>query len=284
MSDKFIKNTNLQNVVNKEVEIYKASLKNLRQPLKLLDSTTSFLLKSMRLALKMYKNSNKQLEKDFLTVFLNISNAALHFVRSSRIYLCYGYYGSIMVLSRALQNYLYTLMYIHHNPKDGEILIKEEKDTYQKDKGYRKKFHEVSLRKFLVKKGYDIPEAELQTLSKVTHGSTFSSQIFGYKPLYTEHEGEYEVKYAPEYDVVKAIPLIQLLMVFPLDFVRFFVMHFDDNTKKWKAMKSELQKHDQDIDTAITFLDRQYQFIRNSTPEELMDFISWRNKRNEINK
>jgi len=268
MSDKFIKNTNLQNVINKEVEIYKASLKNLRKPLKLLDSTTSFLLKSMRLALQMYKNSNKKLEKDFLTVFLHISNAALHLTRSSRLNFCYGYYGSVMVLNRALQNYLYTLMYVHHNPKDCEILIKEEKDTYQNDKSYRKKFHEVSIREFLIKMGYDIPEEELQTLSKVTHGSTFSSQIFGYKPLYTEYEGEYDVKYAPEYDVIKAIPLIQLL----------------NYTKKWKAMRSELQKHDQDVDTAISSLDRQYHFIRNSTPEELLNFISWRNKRNEIKK
>lgn len=281
MTDKFIKNINLQNVKDKEGEVYRLSLKNLKQPLQLLDNTTSLFLRTMRLALNMYKNTNSKQEKDFLTVFLNISNAAIHLIRSSKINLCYGYYGSVMVLNRALQNYLYTLMYIHHNPSDSEILIKEEKNTYRKDKEYRKKFHEVSIRKFLTDKGYDIPEKELQTLSKVTHGSTFSSQIFGYKPLYPENEGEYEVKYAPEYDVIKAIPLIQLLLVFPLDFARFFILHFYDNTKKWKELKSYLQKNDKEVDTAIIKLDEQYQFIKTSAPEEVLKYLKWVKKRKD---
>jgi hypothetical protein len=270
MSDKFVKNINLQNVIDKEDETHKRSIKNLDKPLKLLDETTSFLVTTIRIALELYKNSQVKLEKDFLTVYLNIANAALHITRSSKINLVNGYYGSVMVLNRALQNYLHTLMYVHHEPKDCDVLIKEEKHTYKSDKSYRSKFHERSLRTYLKQKGYSIEEDALDTFAKVTHGSTFSAQIYGYKPLRDADENAYDVLYAPEYDVTKAIHLIQLLIVSPLDFSRFFIMHFNDKTKKWKRLETKLKELDRKSDIAIQAMDKQFNFFKNA-PEDVVE-------------
>ena len=272
MADKFTKKINLQNIFDKEKETYERSSKNLKFPFQLLDEFTAFLITTIRVALGMYKASTKKIEKDFLTVYLNLANAALHIVRSSKIDLAHGYYGSVMVLNRALQNYLHMLMYVHHEPKDCEMLLREEKDTYRKDKLYRKKFHEKSLTAFLKSKGYDMPEDALDTFAKVTHGSTFSSQIFGYKD-FRKKGPEYDVLYAPEYDITKAINLMQLLWVFPLDFSRFFIKHFQNKSKELIKLERNLEKYDERVEKAINATEKQYQFFKNASDEELIDFF-----------
>lgn len=273
MVDKNIKKINLQNVFDKEQETFSRSVKNLKAPLKLLDDVTSFMITTTRTALLMYKATDNKIDKNFLNVYLNIVNASIHITRSSKINLMNGYYGSVMILNRALQNYLHTLMYVHHEPQDCKILINENKDTFKTDKTYKSKFHERSLTLYLKNKGYDMPEEAFSTFAKVTHGSTFSSQIFGYKDFREKDSNEYDVLYAPEYDITKAINLIQLLWTFPLDFSRFFIKHFESKSKSIFKLEKKLNRYDKQVEIAIRNIERQYNFFKTASDNELTNYF-----------
>ena len=188
-------------------------------------------------------------------------------IRTARFALVTGYYGNIAVLIRTFINYLNMAIYIHHHPEDVDLLLKESRDDFIINPIYKKKFHEFNLRKELSSLGYKSFSSMPDVFSKVTHGSLWGAQVFGHKEIKTK-EGEYELNYSPRYSNLQSSSFLPIIIVWPIDFATYFMIHVKPmKLKGYSELEKAYKKTNFEIDFTIIAIEKSYQFIKN-VPEE----------------
>ncbi|HUD05103.1 MAG TPA: hypothetical protein VMR59_03890 [Patescibacteria group bacterium] len=269
MAYKKIKQLNFGYLLEQESKIKQLTEKTYKKPLKTLDEATKFFMTTLDFALKIQIETKDKQIKNYCTFYLTQGNAILHLIRTSRMALVYGYYGSIAVLTRTFINYLNLAIYIHHHPEDVGLLLKESRDDFKKNPEFKKKFHEANIKKELLELGYTgFPD----DIAKLTHGSMWASQVFGFKEIKSK-EDEHELNYSPKYSNLQSSTYLPVILAWPVDFPTYFIIHLSKySIKGMKDLQDDYSKIDSQVGFAINAIENSYQFMKN-VPEEVQKAI-----------
>jgi len=268
---KTIKQLNYGYLLEQERKITELTEKTFEKPLKTLDEATKFFMKTLDFALGIHE-ATKDIElKDYCKYYLTSGNALLHIIRTARKSLIQGYYGSVAVLIRTFINYLNLSIYIYHHPEDVPLLLSESQSSFKEDKKYKKKFHEYNIKKELEKLGYP-PTDSKDSFAKLTHGSVWSSQVFGYKEVGFE-ENQYELNYSPKFSNLQASSYLSVLLCMPLDFSTYFMLRMEKiNSKGFKQLKNNFKNINSNVMFAIKAVEDAYRFIKYA-PDDIKNAI-----------
>jgi len=266
-----MKQLNFGYLLSQEEKVAKITKETFKKPLTILDESTKFFMKLLDSIYMIYtKTEDKQL-KNYCKYFLTTGNAVIHLIRVSRYAILTGYYGNVMVLMRTIINYLNMSMHIHHHPEDAELLLKESRDSFKKNKEYKKKFHEYNLKRELIKIGYKIPE-QFDDVAKSTHGSLWGAQVFGFKGIKTS-KNQYELHYSPLFSMLQSTTYLSFIISIPTDFSIYCLRHLKEkNIKIDQELLEKFREIDRKVRISIYAMEQNYQFVRN-TPKEIQDAL-----------
>lgn len=272
MAMKKLKQLNYGYLIEQEGKIEKITLETYKKPLESLDKAIKFFLDTLDLSLKIHEAKeikDKEL-RNYCKFYLTVGNVLIHLLRTSRKALLQGYYGSIAVIMRTIINYLNMSIYIHHHPGDVSLLLKENQTDFFKNKVYKKKFHEFNIKRELHRLGYTIPDQE-NTFAKVTHGSVWAAQVFGWKGL--DMVSDYDLNYSPKFSLTQSSTYLSFLLSIPTDFARYFIIHIGNKRiSGFNALKKDFIITENEIVSMLRVLESSYKFTKNA-PEEIQNAI-----------
>ena len=260
------KHLNFGYLLDSETKTEKLTSLAYQKPLQVLDESTKFFMGTLNYALDLYDKLPNGTHKNYCQYYLTTGNAVLHIIRCCRMCLLYGYYGAISIFIRVFTNYLRLAIYVYHHPEEAKALLDEQETTFKEDKKFKSKFHEQGLKDELKKLGYQ-PIDEQDTFAKITHGSVWSAQVFGYKESDMEPD-TYHLNYGPQYSNLQSSTLLSFILVIPADFPQYFVQYVCQNQLgEWKTLLQSYREVDKNVSLTIEALENAYQFIAHAPPE-----------------
>lgn len=267
MKPKKYKFLNYGHFLEKEEETVKLTLSSFSKPLNTLDETVKYLLDTLSFALNLYQTTKDEEIKDYCKYYLSCGNAILHIIRSGKLCLTHGYYGSCAILFRTFLNYLNMAMYLMHHPSDVKLLLKESQDDFHINKEYKKKFHEFSIKKELIKLGHKIPDEE-GSWAKIAHGSVWGAQVFGSKSLSLK-DADYELAYSPRYSIIQIYSHISLFLPMSVDFSRYFLGYLSKKSvPNFNLIDQKLIETDSKVEFATKALKNAITMMTSMSDEE----------------
>lgn len=272
------KHLNFGYLLDSETKTEKLTSLAYQKPLQVLDESTKFFMGTLNYALDLYDKLPNGTHKNYCQYYLTTGNAVLHIIRCCRMCLLSGYYGAIAIFIRVITNYLRLSIYIYHHPEEAKALLEEQENTFKQDKNFKSKFHEQGLKTELTKLGYK-PIDENDAFAKITHGSVWSAQVFGYKETDMEPD-TYHLNYGPQYSDLQSSTYLSFILTIPADFAQYFVQYISQNQLgEWKPLLQSYREVDIDVSFSINALENAYQFIAHA-PTELKEQLLQRMKTN----
>jgi hypothetical protein len=181
-------------------------------------------------------------KKKYALAQLLLLNRSIQHIESMRLLTESGFYGNSFLVLRSLMSDLAMLQYLHFHPELLDLFLNEKKDDYQENNDFKKAFSEGAVEKDLVERGIKPFSSTFQVLSKVSHSSSFGSQLYGSRG---EKGGQYHFNYGPKYEPEKSLMLLDIIVSAYYDLADNILWHRynakeEINSGAWNKVKEDV--------------------------------------------
>lgn len=182
--------------------------------------------------------------KKYGVSYLLLLNRSIQHIESMRLLTERGFYGDSFLILRSFMSDLSMMQYLHFHPELLDLFLNEKREDYQESKEFKKAFSEGVVEGDLVGRGITPFGSTFQMLSKVSHASSFGSQLYGSSG---KQKSEYHLNYGPKYEPEKALMLMDIIISGYYDLATNILWHRyhakeEISTDAWAKIKKDLKE------------------------------------------